>query len=570
VLRDLHIRNLAVIADVSIELGPGFNVLSGETGAGKSIVVDALALLCGGRAATDLIRTGADRLTVTGVFEPRGDGWREPLAAAGLEAADELVIRREVAKTGRSRAFVDDKPVTLKLLAELAPFLVRIHGQREELGLRTPDLQRAWLDRCGGTEGAELAARTAAAYERWRRLAARRARLTGDRRARDERIDFLRFQIVEIDDARIEPGEEEELRRERAVLRHAEAIRSALDGATAALYEQDGAAYELLESGRRQLLEITDWEPEAEGWAAELEELRIRTGELADVLRRRLGDLEVDPGRLGVVEDRLAVLERLLKKHGPTSAEVLRRRDELAAELDELSADDDALEGLEAEVAAALDDYREAAVELSRARTAWGGKLARRVLRELRQLALDRARFEVAVERRTRQDGALELAGDRLEPSPAGIDRVTFRFSPNPGEELRPLARVASGGELARLYLAVQLAARRGEEASAETLVFDEVDAGVGGAEAAALGEKLRRLARGGQILAVTHLPQVASHADLHFKVEKTVAGGRTLTTVRALDDEQHATEVARMLAGAEVTPASLSHARELIAEAIG
>ncbi len=567
-LRDLHIRNLAVLEEAAIELAPGFNVLSGETGAGKSIVVDSLALLSGVRASSDAIRTGADALTVTGIFEAGdGGGWRQRLAEAGIEIdGEELVIRREIQRSGRNRVFVNDRPVTLKLLAELAPHLIRIHGQREELGLVDPALQRTWLDLSGGPEAVPLLARTAAAYAAWRGLAERLERLSGDERVRQERVDFLRFQLAEIDGAGVVEDEEVGLRQERQVLRHSEAIREALGRAAELLFDRDGAAYELLTTAGHGLAEVDAWEPQAAGWAAELEELRIRLGEIESSLKRRLDEVEADPGRLNAIEERLAALERLMRKHGASTREVLARREELAAELAELAGDDEALAELTGEAARALESYRAAAAELSAARRRWGRGLERRVKRDLAELALAKASFEVRLATRARAASPLLVAGEAVEFSELGFDQVVFAFSPNPGEEPRPLAKVASGGELSRLYLAVQLAARQGSAAQpVTTLVFDEVDTGIGGAEAALLGGKLRRLARGGQVLGVTHLPQVASCGDIHFKVTKQVRKGRTHTRLERLKEDGRVEEVARMLAGSAVTELSRSHARELL-----
>lgn len=573
-LRDLHLRNLAVVAEATLELGAGFNVLSGETGAGKSIVIDSLTLLAGTRASTDLIRTDAETLSVTGVFEGLPETAREQLLAAGIELGgepgEEVVVRREVSRSGRNRVFVNDQPVTLKLVSELAPALLRIHGQREELGLVAPELQRTWLDRCGGEEAPRLLAATAEAHRAFRRLDERLQALTGDARGRAERIDFLRFQLEEIDTAAPRAGEEEELRAEREVLRHGEAISAALSHAGDELFEGENAAYELLARAEQGLEKITVWEPQAAPWSTELRELRIRCGELAGTLRQRLGEIEADPRRLDAVEDRLALLERLMRKHGASCAEMLARRAELAAELEELAGDLDSSAELESAREQALESYRRAALELSAARARWAEELGARVARELAELALGRARFAVDLERRPRAGSALVIEGQAIDFGEAGIDQVVYRFSPNPGEELRPLARVASGGELSRLYLAVQLAVRDGSRApgshaSSATLVFDEVDTGLGGAEAALLGQKLRRLAQGGQVLAVTHLPQVASCADHHYKVSKLVQGGRTLTRVEPLVPARRVEEVARMLAGSEITELSLSHARELI-----
>jgi DNA repair protein RecN (Recombination protein N) len=571
VLRELHVRNLAVLAEASVSFGGGLNVLSGETGAGKSIVVDSLFLLAGSRASTDLIRGGAETLTVSGVFAPAGDGWRQVLEEAGLAAdGDELLVRREIALNGRNRVFVDDQPTTLRLLADLAPHLLRIHGQRDEMELLAADLQREWLDRSGGEEAELLLAATAEAFGRHARLAERLERLRGDQRLRAERIDLLRFQAAEIDAARPRAGEDEELRRERELLRHAEAIARALGTSFALLLDEEGAAAERAARAQTLLAEIAGWEPEAAAWAAELDELRIRLTELGTALGRRVDGLAADPARLDAVEERLALLERLCRRHGGGLAQVLGRRAEMEAELAELEGDAGNQQELQARAEAALADYRQAALALSAARRRWGEALAGRIEAELGELGLAQARLAVQLAPRRRAGSPLALDGEPVELGARGIDQVTLVFAPNPGEEARALARIASGGELSRLHLALQLAAgpARGPQAARPTLVFDEIDAGVGGAEAAALGRKLQRLAGAGQILAVTHLPQVASHADLHFRVRKTVAAGRTQVQVEKLPPRARVEEVARMLAGDKLTPLSLSHAEEMIAGA--
>jgi DNA repair protein RecN (Recombination protein N) len=555
-LRELHLQNLAVLAGAEVELGPGFNVLTGETGAGKSIVLDAVALLAGGRARSDLIRSGASSLSVAGVFEPVGTRWRAVLEEAGLEAEADglLLVRREINREGRNRVFVNDQPATIKLLVEIAPFLLRLHGQREELGLVAPDLQRTWLDRSGAEKGAEaLVTRVRQAYERWRRLEDRRERAAGDQRLWQERLDLIRFQVSEIDGAKLRDGEDRELAAERAVLRNVEAITGALGAAVAHLSEDEGAVLERLAQTRHRLDDIAEWDAAAKDWAVEAEELRIRVSELTSAVQHRLDSVEADPRRLDVVEDRLAVIERLCRKYGSDAAAVLARRAELERERETLEGDAMTGEELAAATEQALVAYRQAATELTTARQAWGKDLARRVVEELKDLSLPKAVFSVSLEPRP--------------PGPQGSDQVTFLFSPNPGETPRPLGRVASGGELSRVYLALQLAAGLDRSGvGMPTLIFDEIDAGLGGAEGFALGQKLRRLASSGQVLAVTHLPQVASQGDVHFRVSKRVEGERTFAKVARLSPEERIEETARMLSGAKVTESSLSHARELLA----
>lgn len=567
-LKSLHVRNLAVLAGGEVELGPGFNVLTGETGAGKSLVVDSLALLGGARADSDLVREGAESSTVSGVFELPATA-RARLEVAGLEAdGDELVVRREIGREGRNRVFVNDQPATLRLLQTLAPALLRIHGQREELGLADPALQREWLDRTGGDAGLPLRTEVALRYRSWRAIADRLERAGGDERLRLERADLLRFQAGEIDEARLIAGEEEPLRRDREVLRHHEAILRALAAAHGALLEEEGSAAERLAAARHELGSIADWEPSAAESLSELDELRSRLAEVARSLAARLASIDAEPGRLDAVEERLAVLERLIRKYGVGSVEILGRREEIRRELDGLDGDSIDREELERRSAEALGSYREAAASLSAARRRWAAELADRLERELAELALRGTRFEVTLELARRGDSPLSLDGVPVEFGEAGFDRVVFLFAPNPGEPLAPLARVASGGELARVSLALQLAAR-GEDAAGEpTLVFDEADVGLGGAQGAALGRQLRRLARRGQILAVTHLAQVASFADRHHRVAKRTRAGRTYADVATLDRAERVAEVARMLSGVKVTALSLEHAEEMVAGA--
>ena len=540
-LRYLHVRNLAVLAEVSVEFGPGLNVFTGETGAGKSIVVDSLALLAGARASSDLIRAGAELVAVTGVFAPDGDLWRRQLEAAGVGVeSDELVVRREISREGRNRVFINDQLVTLGLLAQIAPSLLRIHTQREELGLVSPDLQRSWLDTSGGQEAAELAERTAELYEAYAGLAARLERALGDDR----------------------------LRRERELLRHAEAIRQALGISFGLLFEDEGAAVDRISGAARELEQIAEWESRAVGWGRGLQDLKIGLEEIASAIRQSLDEVESDPARLDTIEERLAVVERLTRKYGGSSAEVLAYRERGAAELEELQGDVEQQDELAARGEQALGAYRQVASQISRQRRVWGDRMVERVQTELQDLALKRARFAVQLDTRRSDSSPLLVAGEPVAFSDRGYDQVAFELAANPGEEMLPVAHSASGGELSRIYLALQLAVRGEGEAAATTLVFDEVDAGIGGAEAAALGRKLERLARGGQILAVTHLPQVASYADRHFRVHKRVAKGRTRTGVATLDHDQRVEEIARMLAGKKVTTTSLSHAQELIAGA--
>lgn len=571
-LTDLTVRNLAVLEEATVAFGPGLNVLTGETGAGKSIVVDALALLAGARASADLVRTGSDTLVVAGRFEaPCGSEWESILEESGIDSdPEQVLVRREINREGRNRVYLNDQPVTLGLLRRVTGPLLRIHAQRDELELASPEQQRTLLDLAGGAAAEPVLGAVREAWEAYRVAAARLERVAGDERLRQERLDLLRFQVQEIDAARLVAGEEDELRAERQWLRHAEAIGQGLGGALELLYEGEESAVDRLARAQRSLEGIAEWLAEAGSWSAELGEIRIRAEEAARAVRDRLDGAEADPARLDAVESRLAALERLFRKYGVGSRELLARRGEMERELAELEADTRDRAALEERVEEALGAYREVAGRLSAARRGWGEELAAGVHRELTQLALAAARFRVELGVQRRTDSPLEVDGGGTEFGPAGWDRVTFLLAANPGEEMRPLAVSASGGELSRIHLAVQLAARRDGRGAEETMVFDEADAGLGGEAAAALGRKLRDLSRGGQILAVTHLAQIACQADRHLRVHKAVRRGRTRTALEPLADEERVHEVARMLAGEDPSQTALSHARELLAAARG
>jgi len=571
VLRDLHVRNLAVIVEAEVRLGRGLNVLTGETGAGKSIVVDSLALLSGARASSDLIRTGADTLRVTGIFEPGGDVWRAVLSAAGLHIeGGEVVVRREINRQGRNRVFLNDQPVTLNLLTEVAPHLIQIHTQREELGLVSPDLQRSWLDRSGGPDSVEPCQLVQRYFDEYQTWFSRLHRVEGNEQLRQERIDLLRFQGDEIDSARLQSAEDLALKAERDVLRHSEAITEALGSSYGLLFEDDEAAVEKISRAARRLEAVAEWEPRGKEWNQSLRALNAGLEDLTRELRDRLAEIDSDPTRLDAIEERLALIERLCHKHGRDCEQVLQYRREIASELEDLTTDASRREEIIVEVEQALGRFEQAAARLSSLRTGWSDAMAKRVHTELADLALGKARFTVALGTRRREGSPLQVQGTPVDFSADGYDRVTYQLAANPGEDLAALSRSASGGELSRIYLAVQLAIRGGGQAARTTLVFDEVDVGIGGAQAEALGQKLARLAQGGQILVVTHLPQVASHADHHFRVEKRVDGQRTLTRVGSLDPENRVEEVARMLGGKKITDLTLSHAAEMIASATG
>lgn len=584
-LQEIHIQNYAVIESLTVEFHPGFNVLTGETGSGKSILVDALDLALGGRASPDVIRTGADRATVTAVFRAEGRGrrgagvpWREWLERYGVrgEAEAEIILRREIQGAGRSRLLVNDEPVTLGAAKELTPLLVEIHGQGEHASLLLREAQLDLLD--AFARDADRLDEVADLYTRRRELEREWASLNQSEQDRLRALDLLRFQVQELTDARLEPGEDERLETERAVLRNLEKVRTAATAAHAALYEEEASALARLDAAEHALDELGRYERSFEPHREPLTAARAALDDLARALGDYLGRLEADPARLDEVEDRLAMLDRLKRKYGGAVGEMLAFAERARNDLARLEHADERRAEVLRQLETAARSYRKAAEVLSRTRREAASRLATEVHRELGQLGMDKARFEVSFDeaesRQASAAGESAPAGGGGVPAPEGgrkgIDRIAFLVSPNPGEDLRPLDRVASGGEISRLMLALKTViagvAARENEGGSRTLVFDEVDAGIGGRVAECVGERLKRLARNNQVLSVTHLPQIACFADHHFFVEKLERGGRTFAEVQYLGAErERAAELARMLSGRQITAAVLEHAAAML-----
>jgi DNA repair protein RecN (Recombination protein N) len=579
-LQEIHIRNYAVIENLTVEFHPGLNVLTGETGSGKSVLVDALDLALGGRASPDVIRTGADRATVTVVFRAeaisgsaRKDGvgglppwfdWLERYGVGG-ETEGEIILRREILASGRSRLLVNDQPVTLAAAKELAPLLVEVHGQGEHASLLVRESQLDLLDAFART--GERLATVRGLFAQRHELEHEWTELNQSEQERLRVLDLLRFQVDELTKARLTPGEDERLESERTVLRNVEKIRMAAASAYAALYEDEGSALERLAAVDRALNELVRYDPALDSHREPAIAARVALDDLARALGDYLGRLEADPERLDAVEERLALLDRLKRKYGGTTNEILAFAARAREDLARLEHSDERREEVGRQLASASEAYLKVAAALSRDRRAAASRLSGEVGKELSHLGMDKARFEVGFED---VDNASDAATESPEAGgPKGIDRITFLVSPNPGEELRPLDRVASGGEISRLMLALKtvIAASAGNaDDRVRTLVFDEVDAGIGGRAAEAVGERLKRLARENQVLSVTHLPQIACFADHHYSVEKVERAGRTFASVQYLATErERATELARMLSGRRITEAVLEHATAML-----
>ena len=555
-LKLLRINNIAVIPSLEVELGPGLTLLTGETGAGKSILIDALGLLLGRRASADLIRTGEDRAVVEAVVEL--DDPEAQLASHGLPLdGRDIVLRREVQASGKGRATVNGALVPVSLLRELAPSVAVVHGQHEPQGLLDPARHLDLLDHFAGVEGAGDLGRV---YRELRGVEAALVRLRQDRREAERHREMLEFQVREIESAALAPDEEDHLRLEKARLANAERLAELSGEAYAILYDDEAAALGRLGQVFRRVEELAaidpEFRPHAEGRAGLVAQLE----ELALLLRGYKERLEVSPGRLDDVESRLALIERLKRKYGTTVEEVLAFAERCRGELEVLGSPEEQEAVLEERRETLAVDYLGRARDLSRRRRKAAGELEKMVRDELAQLAMEKTRFRIAFDP--------EMAADSDGAGPdtwteRGLERAEFLLSPNPGEELRPLARVASGGELSRIMLALKSVAHGATPGV--TLVFDEIDAGIGGRVAEVVGRKLRAVAAHQQVLCVTHLPQIAAFADQHLSVHKRVESGRTVTNVEVLSSSQRVEEVARMLAGEVVTDTARSHAREML-----
>ncbi len=534
-LRRLTVKNLAIVEDLEMELEDGLTVITGETGAGKSILVDALSLLAGGRGSVELVREGTARLLVAGEFAVDA-AVRRLLSEAGLPDGETVLVKREFSPDGKGRVFVEDEPASVRTLAKIGERLVTIHGQSSERELVDAEAPLELLDAFSRAEKERLG--TADAARAWSEARAALAALEASRRDRGARLETIEFQIREIAEAAPDPKEEEELLRERERLLHADRIRRAGETALAALSEDEGSAADRLGEAARAFAELAAIDATERIHFEEAEDIKRRIADLAAAARDAAGQIEGDPDRLTGIESRLEKLSRLKRKYGISLAEIAALAEGLKQK----------------EERAGRAAYRQAAQTLSAKRRAGAPRFSAAVEKELQALAMEKARFRLALE-----------PGKDEEPRPSGLETASFLFAPNPGEPEKPVEKIASGGELSRLQLAIQSVAA-GRPGSRRTLVFDEVDSGIGGRTAEVVGRKLRALSAGGQVLCVTHVPQIAALADRHFLAEKGEVRGRTVAVVKRLEGQERVAEIARMLAGEKVPETAMKHARTLLA----
>ncbi|HEV2272743.1 MAG TPA: DNA repair protein RecN [Acidobacteriaceae bacterium] len=557
-LLELRAENYAVIDHAIAVFGPGLNLLTGETGAGKSILVDALALLMGEKASSDVVRHGAERAVVACVFEST-PGAEATLEANGIDAeGSEIILRREIQANGKGRVYVNNQPATVGVLRQLAPELALVHAQSETLGGFDEAQQRQLLDRYGAiaTEAA------AAAFDAWQEICERLSKLEGDEQDRMRQADLWSFQRREIESAALKESEDEALETERRVLANAEKIYAAAMTVHELLYEGGSSAEAALRSALRSLEELARYDSSFDEAVQQVASARAVLGDVSATVRDYAEHVQASPDRLGEIEDRLSLLERLKRKYGKTIAEVIAYGEQVREKLAEIENRDQLLLELQAAREKAAEAFRAAARQLTAARKAAAGRLEKLAESHINDLAL-KARFAVEV---TPRESAAHW-------SRQGWDLVECRIATNAGEPLKLLHEIASGGEMSRVMLALKVSVEEGQGKRRKTvlprtLVFDEIDIGIGGRAAEAVGQKLKTLSLSQQVLCVTHLPQIAAFAGQHFVVEKRERQGRTRTSVRLLNEGERAEEVARMLSGATLTETSLRHAEQMLKSA--
>ncbi len=558
----LRVRSFAIIDELEVELGPGLNVVTGETGAGKSILVAALQLVLGGKGRPEIVRTGAKSAEVEALFDISEDlELRQNLEASGITVEDEMIVRRVILASGRTRAYINGRLATAAQLAQFANQMADISSQHEHHTLADPKGHLDYLDAFGGL----LDHREGVADAHRKLAAASTALETLQRqfRERADREDLLRFQVKEIDDLAPVPGEEVDLEDERGRLRHAHHLASAAGGAEEELYARDGALSERLGRIASEVREASGIDTSLGGVAAQLEDALSQIEDAAAALGRYARDVNVDPQRLQEVEDRLDRLHRLQRKYGPQIEDILSHRDSAAAELDGLENHEERVAAAQEEVQWALGEARQVARALSALRKGCAAELGQRISDELASLGMGGARIEVELAPLEAR-GELEVDGARL--SATGIDRAEFLIAPNKGEVARPLRKIASGGELSRAMLAIKrVLAGLG---SAGLYVFDEVDTGVGGAVAEVIGRKLKEVAAHHQVLCITHLPQISVFGDTHFHVSKHVNEDRTYSQIRRLKEDERIEELARMVGGVKITELTRQAAAEMLRDA--
>ena len=572
-LQELDIRNYALISKLEIDFSPGLNILTGETGAGKSIIIGAMGLMLGERTSTDVIRTGAESASVRGLFEvPNGSPANSIVDEADLKDEDNgdiLLLSRELSQNNRSKCRINDLSTTLSTLREVGDHLIDIHGQHEHQTLFRREKHLDILDNFGGLN--KLRQNVADIYAQLQKLQAEYDGLVRDRDETLHQKDVLEFQFRELEDADLKKGDEEELLRERQILNNAELIFELANIIYGRLYDSEEPAFpsvlDVLKSAKTDLAKLYEIDPQLAEIQSRFDSSMYELEDIAEYMRDYRDRAEFDPTRLAEIESRLDLIYKLKRKYSANSiAEVLSCKDDVARQLEELSLSSSRINDVQKKVQRGIDKARKLALRLSRERKSHAERLKSRVEQELNSLGMEKTIFEVQILQEEAENGIIEDNGKHFKLGHDGIDSVEYLISPNVGEELRPLTKIASGGEISRLMLAVKTVLAQTDEMT--TMIFDEIDVGIGGRIAEVVGKKLRELAKTQQVICITHLPQIASLADRHCRVKKKVVGDRTVVEIHALNDEERVKEIARMLAGEKITDVTIAHAQEMVEQA--
>lgn len=560
-LQELRIENFAIVDRLELTFGPGLNIFTGETGAGKSIIVDALELLLGSRASLDQIRTGSDQAVIeAAVHLPKGNGLFERLLEQGLidRGEDELILRRVIARSGKGRILVNGHLVNLPTLQEIGRGWVDIHGQHEHQSLLYPENQLDLLDAYDRI--LPLRGEYKAIFRQWKSLKEQIEALQRHQQDKVRRQEYLQYQVQEIESAQLKPGEDTELEQERQVLVHSQKLSLHAQAAYQVLYETEASAFSILSEVEHHLKEIEAIDPRLTQTLKVWESAQAQLKEVAEQLRHYKDEIPHDPQRLQELEERLYLIGKLKKKYGATVEEILNHGASLSQELSLLEHQEERLTALQEEFGKQRKEVYDRVARLSQRRAQAARRLELDLEKEFKPLGLQEARFRVHLENAA---SVLSPEEEEAHLSERGADRVTFLVATNPGEDPKPLSRVASGGELSRMMLSFKTVLAEADRIP--VLVFDEVDAGIGGAVAEAVGRRLKSIAKTRQVFCITHLPQIAMLADAHYCVQKSQTRGRTVTRVKRLDDGERVQEIARMLGGQEITPTTLRHAKEML-----
>ena len=561
-LKEIRIQNFAIIENLAVSFESGLNVMTGETGAGKSIIIDALNLLLGERADTHSIRTGETNALVEGLFQISNKDTLAMVQEIGIETNDgELHIKRQISNSGKNRCFLNDSQITVSTLSKIGNRLVDLHGQHDHQTLLHPEIHVDLLDLFGKSkQNVDVFVKE---FEEYQNLVKTLQSLNTDEKERLQREEFLNFQISEIDAANLSENEEEELKTEKNKLRHSEKIRSGLQQCQALMSGQNGSILESLRQILKDLEPLVEVDKELKTPFQRSQSAFYELEEVDDALRTHDRSLDFNPEKLEEIEDRLAEVNGLKRKYGNDVSEILAKRDQFAAELEHLAGNEENMKKLYEEIKKREKVIANLAIELADKREASAKSLKQGVEKELKELNMNGVRFGVDFNYPTDSEGFVEYNKIKMKPTLIGLGTLEFLFSPNAGENLRPLAKIASGGELSRIMLALKSILNKQD--TVPVMIFDEVDTGIGGRVAEKVGEKLKKVSKNKQVFCITHLPQIAGMASTHYRVEKKVEEKRTRSGIRKLELEERVEELARMSSGEKITKASLQHARELI-----